>query len=109
MSRSVARGQPVVTRDMGIYRGTQRGESVGYFSNGSDGDAYRARWCSRCANDGDNRADIGCAVMDLHLLYNYEQHNNKTMEDFLTDLIPRDVRGGNEQCRMFRVRNTRQE
>jgi len=76
---------------------------MAYFSNGTDGDLYREHWCGRCANNGDDRGDEGCAVWDAHFLYNGDQHKNKLVAELLSTLIPR---GGlrNEQCRMFRER-----
>lgn len=80
---------------------------MGYFSNGSEGDWYRSQWCDRCANDGDDRDEIGCAVMDAHLIYNYDQHKNESIKALLTMLIPRDEKGFNAQCRMFREKGGR--
>jgi len=83
---------------------------MGYFSNGSAGDAYRAQWCDRCANDGDDRYETGCGVWDLHLLYAYEAEGR--LKEALDHLIPRvtvKTRDGldlpaNGQCLMFRER-----
>jgi hypothetical protein len=77
------------------------GVVMGYFSNGSEGDYYRSKWCDRCANDGDERYEIGCAVWDVHLLYNGDQFENETVKNLLETLIPRDG-AFNGQCRMFR-------
>ncbi|MDP3703807.1 MAG: hypothetical protein Q8R78_05425 [Candidatus Omnitrophota bacterium] len=57
---------------------------------------YEARYCSRCAHNDD---DKGCPVMNLHLLYNYDEANKDG--SFLNVLIPRDERGFNAQCAMF--------
>jgi len=76
---------------------------VGYFSNGTEGDIYRAQWCERCANDGDGKHEIGCAVMDAHLFYNYDQFADDKLKGALEALIPREgIYNG--QCRMFRLR-----
>lgn len=73
---------------------------MGYFSNGSEGDAYEEQYCSRCVHDGGPEyKDGGCAVWLLHLKHNYNECNNKT--SMLHQLIPRDGEGHNEQCRMF--------
>jgi hypothetical protein len=76
---------------------------VGYFSNGSEGDSYRAQFCDKCANDGDEKDDTGCAVFDAHLLYNYEQHKDEGVRKVLNTLIPREGIW-NAQCRMFRAK-----
>ena len=70
---------------------------MGYFSNGSEGELYEQRYCSRCIHHKT------CPVWMLHLLLNYELCN--APEDnpgriALDMLIPRGE-GGNEQCTMF--------
>lgn len=77
---------------------------MGYFSNGTEGDIYRARWCSSCANDGDDVHEIGCAVWDAHLWHNTDQFSNDKVKAILETLIPRDDKGGNGKCHMFRER-----
>lgn len=66
---------------------------MGYFSNGTEGEMYEEEFCSQCAH-GDN-----CAVLLLHMIYNYDECNNK--ESFLHVLIPRDENGNNMPCTMF--------
>lgn len=69
---------------------------MGYFSNGSEGMDYEARYCDRCIHQDDP-----CAVLEAHMIYNYKECNNK--ESVLHVLIPRSKDGiGNEQCRMFK-------
>lgn len=70
---------------------------MGYFSNGSAGDAYEAEYCHRCVHEDNEGA--GCAVMLAHLIHNYDECNNDN--SILHLLIPRDQDGWNEQCRMF--------
>jgi hypothetical protein len=65
---------------------------MGYFSNGTEGDLYENRYCMRCWHQGD------CAVWDAHMLYNYDECNNK--ESILHILIPRDGIK-NLECKMF--------
>lgn len=67
---------------------------MGYFSNGTEGEDYWARWCRRCVHDN---LDTGCAVWLLHMEHNYKECNNRG--SFLHTLIPYDGRNG--QCRMF--------
>ena len=67
---------------------------MGYFSNGTEGQIYEAKWCDRCEHQE------GCAVWMAHMLHNYKECNDK--ESILHLLIPRSEGGiGNEQCRMF--------
>lgn len=67
---------------------------MGYFSNGTEGMAYEAQWCNKCVHQGN------CAVWLLHMLYNYDECNNK--DSMLHELIPRSKDGlSNEKCTMF--------
>lgn len=69
---------------------------MGYFSNGTEGDMYEAKWCDHCIHQDDP-----CAVWEAHLLRNYEECNKK--DSILHLLIPREgVHNG--QCRMFKER-----
>ena len=72
---------------------------MGYFSNGSDNEYYEREYCERCQHYPQEGDELGCAIMDLHWLYNYDECNKK--DSFLHALIPRDKKGYNEQCRMF--------
>lgn len=69
---------------------------MGYFANGSEGEAYEAMYCRRCVHEND---DSGCAVWDAHLMHNYDECNKP--ESILHLLIPRGEHGGNLQCKMF--------
>jgi len=72
---------------------------MGYFSNGTEGMDYEARYCDRCLHQ-ENPDGTGCAVWLAHLLYNYDDCNNP--KSILHILIPRTKDGiGNEQCSMF--------
>lgn len=85
---------------------------MGYFSNGTEGEIYQATYCDNCVHWrdlGDGRG-YGCPIIDLHMLYNYDQHpehsNNPEQAErtanMLNELIPRSENGlYNEQCRMF--------
>jgi hypothetical protein len=68
---------------------------MGYFSNGSEGEWYEAKYCDKCHHNinGD------CPVMLAHLIHNYEECNNK--HSILHLLIPRDENGYNMECKMF--------
>ena len=43
---------------------------MGYFSNGTEGDMYEEKYCNHCINMDQEK---GCPVLNLHLLWNYEQ------------------------------------
>ena len=70
---------------------------MGYFSNGSEGDAYQNTYCDRCVHwENDNP----CAVWGLHLLRNYKDCTDK--DSALHMLIPRSAdRLSNDKCLMF--------
>lgn len=67
---------------------------MGYFSNGSEGDAYRARYCDHCQEDVDGECEIWIA----HLVFN----GDPTHRERLGKLIPETSDGlGNGQCVEF--------
>ena len=66
---------------------------MGYFSNGTEGSMYEGAHCRHCIHYDD------CAVWDAHLLYNYDECNNK--KSILHYLIPRKADGFNDKCKMF--------
>lgn len=75
---------------------------MGYFSNGTEGMDYEAKWCSRCLH-----APVGCAVWAAHLLFNYDQHKNEQLKQCLDAMIPRSKDGlGNLKCKMFKALKT---
>ena len=78
---------------------------MGYFSNGTEGDDYEARYCCKCLNYDD---EMGCPILNLHLLWNYDavgpsvDPNERDAKAYaLNHFIPR--KGiENLQCRMFK-------
>lgn len=70
---------------------------MGYFSNGSEGDLYRARYCDRCLHGQETDGKL-CAVWDAHLLYCYGATAQQAA--VLDELIPRNGIS-NGECRMF--------
>jgi len=72
---------------------------MGYFANGSEGDAYEARWCRRCVHDP--HEGESCPVLDAHQVFNYAQHDDGRLQEVLSLLIPRHPNGGNARCRLF--------
>jgi len=83
---------------------------MGYFSNGSEGMDYEAKYCDRCLNkrDKNDGRGPGCAVWDAHMLHNYNECNNK--ESILHLLIPQDHKTDwgtfAGECNMFLERTT---
>ena len=75
---------------------------MGYFSNGSEGMDYEARFCERCIHYGPVEGP-GCPIWSAHLLYAYEECNSESNAKVMLDmLIPRTPDGlDNEQCVMF--------
>lgn len=66
---------------------------MGYFSNGTEGDMYQERYCSRCIH-GENDE---CPVWDAHLLYN----GDGLLHQELLDMLIPQTTSGNGQCLMF--------
>jgi hypothetical protein len=70
---------------------------MGYFSNGTEGMAYEARYCDNCVHQGPADGP-GCVVWLAHMLWNYRDCTDN--DSILHLLIPRNGIE-NEQCRMF--------
>ena len=68
---------------------------MGYFSNGTEGESYQARWCNTCQHD----TNFGCYIWAIHLSRNYDECNNP--DSILHALIPRNKDGGNGKCVMY--------
>ncbi len=68
---------------------------MGYFSNGIEGDEYEAQYCNKCVH---NLEEFGCPVLELHLLYNYDECNNE--DSILHKAIPFE-KGENGRCVFF--------
>ena len=67
---------------------------MGYFSNGSEGEAYQARWCERCQHWPDDPNEGSCAVWLAHLL-----HNGDEALHVIIPLTPDGL--GNGRCGVF--------
>lgn len=71
---------------------------MGYFPNGTAGHCFEAQWCEECLNyrDKDDGRGPGCAVLDVHLVYNYDQHREggEKLKDAMRMLI-------DDECAMF--------
>lgn len=68
---------------------------MGYFANGTEGEQYREEYCENCKNNTED-----CVVWVAHLIANYAECSNK--ESVLHVLIPRNDKGSNLPCRMFK-------
>ncbi len=69
---------------------------MGYFSNGTEGEHYEEKYCSRCVHEKPD--DGGCMVWMLHVIHNYESDK----QEILNVLIPQNKDGlGNAECSMF--------
>lgn len=77
---------------------------MAWFSNGTEGEIYRERYCDRCVNNrdlNDGRGE-GCPIWDAHLLF-MEGDKKPDAQEVLDHLIPRetDPPGFAAQCSMF--------
>lgn len=76
---------------------------MGYFSNGTEGEIYYERWCSRCVHD----INEDCPVWAAHLMYSYQAQGrvnkgDNALSNCLHMLIPKANDGlSNAQCLMF--------
>ena len=74
---------------------------MGYFSNGTEGDAYREAHCAKCVHD---QEEGGCPVWNAHLTFNSaqlkEDDGDGPLGQVLAMLIPRG-KGCNLACTMF--------
>ena len=73
---------------------------MGYFPNGTSGNAYQERYCERCAHD----VNRDCAVWLAHLVTEHCDKDGETSEagKVLDMLIPETENGiGCKQCKMF--------
>jgi hypothetical protein len=62
--------------------------TVGYFSNGTEGEMYEEQWCSRCVHDDPDR-NIFCPVLMAHHLWNYTECMKP--DSVLHKMIPRET------------------
>jgi hypothetical protein len=70
---------------------------MGYFSNGSEGCSYEAAYCDKCVHQHPKN---GCPCWDAHMLWNYDECNNK--ESILHKMIQRSEDGlSNTQCSFY--------
>lgn len=70
---------------------------MGYFPNGTAGEMYEHKYCSRCVH---SEGDKGCTVWFLHMIHNYDECNKP--DSFLHALIPRsESKLDNDECTMF--------
>lgn len=72
---------------------------MGYFSNGTEANIWQSTNCDGCVHDN---PENGCAVMLVHLMFNYDQFNNgnEQLKEALDLLIPEDSDGMAGTCKM---------
>lgn len=66
---------------------------MAYFANSSEASEYMEK-CTQCVHYND------CPIVELHLMWNYEQWKDETKRTALSTLFPNDSEFNNE-CRMF--------
>ena len=80
---------------------------MGYFSNGSEGEFFQAKYCERCVNSEHHNGGefVGCAIWDAHLLFvdcSRTKGEPNDVAGVLNMLIPEDD-ACNGQCKLFRA------
>lgn len=68
---------------------------MAYFANGTEQMIFEDTVCKGCKYQGD------CQIMDLHMLYNYDECNNK--DSILHKAIPCDEDGFSRKCNFKRT------
>lgn len=75
---------------------------MGYFPNGTSGMIFEEEWCAHCVHEDD---ESGCPVMLAHIVYGYDERQNKPLVDVLDMLIPESKEGepynSAKECKMF--------
>ena len=87
---------------------------MAYFPNGTSGMCYEEEYCQHCAHGHGADDDSGCAIMLLHMLFNYDQIGDtpeaKALKSCLGTLIPETPdKLGAERCAMFLPRDVTEE
>lgn len=90
---------------------------MAYFSNGTEGDMYEAKYCARCFHRKTIEGVLGpyetCPVWEAHMEWNYEQCSEPHVKAILDLLIPPKGGGFNgqfpAQCAMFHERKEEEE
>lgn len=72
-------------------------DKMAYFPNGTAGELYEERYCSRCRNNRDD----DCPIWTLHLIWNYDQNSDATKHIALDALIPTTDDGNPGECYLF--------
>ena len=72
---------------------------MAYFSNGTEGDMFREKWCDRCIHDENN----DCPVWNAHLAFDYQQlkEGKEELRQVLDMLIPMKDKIWPDKCKMF--------
>ncbi len=80
---------------------------MGYFSNGSEGDNFRERYCEHCIHWVDEKDELGagCPIMDAHVLYGYEECGSRSNAESILNLLIKRKSGPVNECVMFSAVN----
>lgn len=62
---------------------------MGYFSNGTEGMDYEATVCSRCVHYDTSDQNMGCPILRLHMVWNYDACDDDGKRHALDSFIPR--------------------
>lgn len=86
---------------------------MGYFSNGTEGELFKERYCYGCQNLKEDEEFGGdyCPILDLHLLWNYDAvgcNADQTKKMALDHFIRRD-KNGDQSCQMYLPRTGNSE
>ena len=81
---------------------------MAYFPNGTSGEIYNDKYCVNCLNWRDtlDGRGVGCAIIDLHMVWNYDQlagnsPKAEAMKLALETLIPTKADGFPGECNMY--------
>ena len=69
---------------------------MGYFSSGSEAEEFEDTVCIDCVRHGD------CPVWSMHMIYNYDECNNK--DSLLHKMIPVDEDTFCRSCNFFKCK-----
>ncbi len=83
---------------------------MGYFSNGTEGEAYQSCYCWRCKNWKEDEFGVGCPIWDAHIIHSTygKEERHKVRRKVLDTLIP-EGKVRNQQCSMFNLKSKKPE
>ena len=72
---------------------------MAYFPNGTAGELFESRECFDCIHEGPPEGP-GCAIMLIHLVWNYDQCDNEQLQDVMQALIDDEGQPLGKMCQM---------